>query len=73
MNTEAATFIKSSCRVCSRAVDYKNRKALFSTVGRRDRIAERLLEILGLTIGRDNLSDFACKKCIAALDNFTRV
>ena len=66
--------VKSSCRVCGRAVDHKNRKALFSTVGWRDRIAERLLEILsGLTIDWDDLSDFACKKCIAALDKFTHI
>ena len=73
MNMEAAAFIKSSCRVCGRAVDHKNRKALFSTVGQRDRIAERLSEMSGLTIGRDDLSDFACKKCVAALDKLTRI
>ena len=38
-----------------------------------DRIAERRSEISGLTIGQDDLSDFACKKCTAALDKFTRI
>ena len=70
---EAATFVKSSCRVCGRAVDHKNRKALFSTVGQRDRIAEQLSEMSRLMIGQDDLSDFACKKSIAALDKLTRI
>ena len=73
MNMEAATFVKSSCRVCGRAVDHKNRKALFSTVGQRDRIAEQLSEMSRLMIGQDDLSDFACKKSIAALDKLTRI
>ena len=73
MNLEATAFVKSSCRVCGRAVDHKNRKALFSTVGQRDRIAERMSEMWGLTISGEYLSDFACKKCVAALDKLTRI
>ena len=69
---EAAAFVKSCCRVCGRAVVHTSRRALFTSAGQRDRLAERLTEISGLTICQDDLSDFVCKKCVAGLDKFTR-
>ena len=63
-----------SC-VCGKAVERKktNRKALFTVVGLRDRIAERLLHLSGLTIIEEDLSEFACKKCVTNLDKLTRM
>ena len=69
----ARLFVKSCCRVCGKTVDQRNRKALFTIVGLRDRIADRLSHLSELTVKKDDLSEFACRKCIDNLDKLTRM
>ena len=69
---KVAVLVKSCCRVCGKTIIQKNRKALFTSAGQRDRIAVCLSEISGLSICKDDLSGFVCRKCIAGLDKFTR-
>ena len=71
------TIVKRCCRVCGKAVEQKkkkqNRKALFAVVGLRDRITERLSHLSGLTVTKEDLSEFACKKVFTNLDKLTRM
>ena len=54
---EAEAFVKNSYRVYGRAVDHKNRKALFIAVGKRYSIA--LIRKLGITIACHAAGDIA--------------
>lgn len=65
--------MKNCCRVCGKAVGQKDHRALFTAVGVRDRIAERLSLVSGLSVCKDDLSEFACKKCVSMLDKFSHV
>ena len=66
------SFIKKCCRVCGRSVDKRSRRTLFSTAGLRDKLSERLSTVTGIPIGRDELSEFVCRKCAAELDKYSR-
>ena len=66
------SFIKKCCRVCGRSVDERSRRTLFSTAGLRDKLSERLSTVTGIPIGRDELSEFVCRKCAAELDKYSR-
>ena len=66
------TIVKRCCRVCGKAAEQKKPwKVLFTVVGLRDRIAERLSHISELTIIKEDLSEFACKKCVTNLYKLT--
>ncbi len=71
----AATHVKKCCRICGRPVDHKERRALFTAAGLRDRLAERLTLLSNgeLTVISDDLSEFACKKCVYRLDKLSRL
>ena len=56
----AQIIVKCCCCVCGKAVEQK--KKLFTVVGLRDRIAEQLSHLSGLTVMKEDLSEFACKK-----------
>ena len=59
--------------MCGKTVGHKNRKALFSVAGLRERIAERLSHLSELTVTKDNLSEFACYRCVNNLDKYARL
>lgn len=70
----AQSFVKGCCRVCGKGTDPKSRKALFTVTGFRDRIAERLSQLSGLTLKEgDNMSEFVCRGCASTLDKLTRM
>ena len=50
--------------MCREAVHHKDRKVLFSVIGLRNRIAEWLSDLLGLTAKEDDLSEFGCRRCV---------
>ena len=73
MEVSARTIMKSCCRVYGKAVGQENRKELFRVVGLRDRIAERLSHLSGLTVMKEDLSEFACKKWFTNLHKLTHM
>lgn len=68
MPTTPQRLVKHSCRVCGRATEPKNRRSLFTTVGLRNQLPHRLSQLTGLSVVKDELSEFVCKKCVTALE-----
>jgi len=63
----SAWTIVKRCRVYGKAIEQKNGKC--AVIGLRDRIADRLSQLSGLTVTKEDLSEFACKKVFTNLDN----
>ena len=68
MPTTPQRLVKHSCRVCGRATEPKNRRSLFTAVGLRNQLPHRLSQLTGLSVVKDELSEFVCKKCVTALE-----